>query len=189
MVAGWDRELEELARRPEVVAVGETGLDYHYDFSDRPTQARVQRRMRNAHFDPARLEAEHEERVLGRHAGTARDERGIAVELDSGELDRAFRMRRGDYRVHLAGERRVDRGLRGIERGFAVRCCDRADVQLAGFELPALDEGQRAVAPICVRGARHAAEIRLESTGVGMRLDRAAIADEERPADFFHLRS
>src|SRR5256886_4442568 len=110
------------------------------------------------------------------------------VELDSGELDRAFRMRRGDYRVHLAGERRVDRGLRGIERGFAVRFCDRADVQLAWFELPALDEGQRAVAPICVRGARHAAEIRLESTGVGMRLDRAAIANEERPADFFHLR-
>lgn len=38
---GWDRDLESLARLPEVVAVGETGLDYHYDFSDRAAQQRV----------------------------------------------------------------------------------------------------------------------------------------------------
>ncbi|MEE8169711.1 MAG: TatD family hydrolase [Phycisphaerae bacterium] len=38
---GWDRDLEALARRPDVAAVGETGLDYHYDFADRPTQRRV----------------------------------------------------------------------------------------------------------------------------------------------------
>ncbi|MGK3983380.1 TatD family hydrolase [Sorangium sp. So ce136] len=34
-------ELEELARRPEVVAVGEIGLDYHYMHSPRDTQQRV----------------------------------------------------------------------------------------------------------------------------------------------------
>ncbi len=33
--------LAQLWRQPEVVAVGEIGLDYHYDFSDRPTQQRV----------------------------------------------------------------------------------------------------------------------------------------------------
>ena len=33
--------LEELMARPEVVAVGETGLDYHYDHSPRPVQRDV----------------------------------------------------------------------------------------------------------------------------------------------------
>lgn len=33
--------LGEIARRPEVVAVGECGLDYHYDFSPRPVQRDV----------------------------------------------------------------------------------------------------------------------------------------------------
>lgn len=41
----WDLRLEELARRDDVHAVGEIGLDYHYDFSDRPSQARVFRRQ------------------------------------------------------------------------------------------------------------------------------------------------
>jgi TatD DNase family protein len=41
MLAG----LEELARRPRVVAVGETGLDYHYDHSPRDAQAESFRRQ------------------------------------------------------------------------------------------------------------------------------------------------
>ena len=38
-------EIAELARRPRVVAVGETGLDYHYDHSPRDVQKQVFRRM------------------------------------------------------------------------------------------------------------------------------------------------
>jgi TatD DNase family protein len=34
-------ELKELARSDKVVAIGETGLDFHYDFSPRPDQRRV----------------------------------------------------------------------------------------------------------------------------------------------------
>src|SRR2546426_7328905 len=74
--------------------------------------------MGDAHLVPAVIEADHEKRVLGRHARAARDERGIPVELDSGELDRAFGLWGGDDSVHFAGERRVDRSFRRIERCF-----------------------------------------------------------------------
>ena len=39
--SGGIDELEALMGRPEVVAVGETGLDYHYDHSPRPAQRKV----------------------------------------------------------------------------------------------------------------------------------------------------
>lgn len=42
---GWDVRLRDIVARPDVVAVGETGLDYHYDFSDRASQQRVFRRQ------------------------------------------------------------------------------------------------------------------------------------------------
>ena len=42
--ADWT-ELEELARRPRVVGVGETGLDYHYDHSPREAAAAAYRRF------------------------------------------------------------------------------------------------------------------------------------------------
>jgi TatD DNase family protein len=38
---GWDMSLLALIRRDDVHAVGEMGLDYHYDFSDRAAQHRV----------------------------------------------------------------------------------------------------------------------------------------------------
>lgn len=37
----WLRELEELCSEPKCVAVGEIGLDYHYDFSPREEQLEV----------------------------------------------------------------------------------------------------------------------------------------------------
>jgi TatD DNase family protein len=41
---GWEAELLQILRDGRVCAVGETGLDYHYEFSDRPSQRRVFRR-------------------------------------------------------------------------------------------------------------------------------------------------
>lgn len=42
---GGEERLEELARRPRLVAVGEIGLDYHYDHSPREVQREVFRRQ------------------------------------------------------------------------------------------------------------------------------------------------
>ncbi len=42
--ATWD-ELRGLARERRIVAIGEIGLDYHYDHSSRPVQAEVFRRQ------------------------------------------------------------------------------------------------------------------------------------------------
>lgn len=44
-VDGWDAQLMSIARRDDVFGVGEMGLDYHYDFSDRESQHRVFRRQ------------------------------------------------------------------------------------------------------------------------------------------------
>jgi TatD DNase family protein len=69
----WWPALEELCRRPRVVAVGEAGLDYHYDHSPREVQRqvfRVQARLarqlgkplvchvRDAHADTLEIMAE-----------------------------------------------------------------------------------------------------------------------------------
>ncbi len=45
LALGWDAALSDIVGRSDVYAVGETGLDYHYDFSDRADQQRVFRRQ------------------------------------------------------------------------------------------------------------------------------------------------
>jgi TatD DNase family protein len=83
MEPSWWDALRELARRDKVVAIGETGLDYHYDHSPRDLQQRcfeqfiemarelelpVVCHVRDAHDDARRILAEHgagEGRVRG----------------------------------------------------------------------------------------------------------------------------
>jgi len=43
--SAWDAALSDIVGRPDVCGVGEIGLDYHYDFSDRADQHRVFRRQ------------------------------------------------------------------------------------------------------------------------------------------------
>ena len=43
--AGWDQEIASLSDHPEVVAIGETGLDYYRNFSPRNEQQAVFRRQ------------------------------------------------------------------------------------------------------------------------------------------------
>ena len=85
-------ELENLARRPEVVAVGECGLDYFRDFSPRPVQQQAFHRQlelarrvgkpvflhqRDAHADFAAILREHG----GEWCGVAHCFTGTAPEL------------------------------------------------------------------------------------------------------------
>ena len=73
-------ELEELARRPEVVAAGECGLDYFRDFSPRPAQQQAFHRQldlaakigkpvflhqRDAHEDFLAILREHRQTLVG----------------------------------------------------------------------------------------------------------------------------
>lgn len=50
----WDAALLEIVRRDDVFAVGEMGLDYHYDFSPREDQLRVFRRQLQIATDVAK---------------------------------------------------------------------------------------------------------------------------------------
>lgn len=45
LTEGWDDAVRQNARREDICAIGETGLDFHYDFADRDTQITVFRRQ------------------------------------------------------------------------------------------------------------------------------------------------
>jgi len=95
-------ELEELAKRPEVVAAGECGLDYFRDFSPRPVQQQAFHRQlelaarvgkpvflhqRDAHEDFLAILREHRRSLL--HGGVAHCFTGGAHELHA-YLDLGF---------------------------------------------------------------------------------------------------
>ena len=90
---GYIEKLKDMLSRPRVRAVGEIGLDYHYDFSPRETQLEVFERQlelaleldmpvivhdREAHADTLRLLKKHRPRgVVHCYSGSA----GMAEEL------------------------------------------------------------------------------------------------------------
>ncbi len=103
---GWDRDLAECCRDSRVRAVGETGLDYHYDFSDRASQQRVFHRQltiaadlgrpvvihcREAHADVMAALAEFPNLV------------GVVFHCYSGTLDQARELADRGYWISLTG--------------------------------------------------------------------------------------
>ena len=130
---------------------------------DRAPQAHVQGRVR----DPHPVEADHEERIVHRHAGAARDERRIAVELDARCLDREFGLRRSDHRRDIPCHRGLDRRARRLHGGAAVRRANLAD-------------RERLVAEVIERDRL---DVRRDPRRRRVRRDRARIAEEHRPAD------
>ena len=119
-----ETELVRLAAAPEVVAVGECGLDYHRNYSPRDVQCRAFARQlelaarigkpvflhqRDAHDDFLAILREHRRRIVG---GVAHCFTGTGLELEAYlELDLAIGLtgwicdeRRGTHLVALARE-------------------------------------------------------------------------------------
>lgn len=89
---GWDAEMLEIAKRDDVYAVGEMGLDYHYDFSDRDSQHRVFRRQMEIAIEAAKpvvihCREAHQDtmRMLGEYPDLA----GVVFHCFSGTLAEA----------------------------------------------------------------------------------------------------
>jgi len=103
---GWESALRDVVTRGDVFAVGEMGLDYHYDFADRPTQAAVFRRQleiardvdkpvvihcRDAHDDAMK--------ILAEFPGPA----GVVFHCFTGTGDEADAIWRAGYWLSLTG--------------------------------------------------------------------------------------
>ena len=100
-------ELRRLARQHKVVAVGETGLDFHYNFSKQPDQARVF----TAHLDIARALSlpvivhsrnafDETVEILDRDGGGLK---GVVFHCFSGSADQARRLLDRGYYLSFTG--------------------------------------------------------------------------------------
>ncbi len=116
--------LEELCRGEEVVAVGETGLDYHYDLSPRDVQQRVYRQhIRLAHRLALPLVIHSREAgddILDILADEGMPERGAVLHCFSGDAAMASRAVEMGCRLGIAGTitfRSAD-DFRGVVEGL-----------------------------------------------------------------------
>lgn len=88
-------ELGELARRPKVVAIGETGLDYYYDHSPRALQRRVFSRF-------IALARETRLPLIVHEREAARDAAQLLQSEGAGELSGVIHCFTGDYPAAVA---------------------------------------------------------------------------------------
>ncbi len=65
------KQLAELLKHPKVLALGEIGLDYHYDFSPRDVQKQVFLEQMRVAADAKIADRDSYARGMGRHAGFA----------------------------------------------------------------------------------------------------------------------
>jgi TatD DNase family protein len=174
-------ELRSLASMPEVVAVGEIGLDYHYDHSPREAQRAVfarlvalAREVRKPIVVHTREAAEDTLTVLDREG--ARDVGGIIHCLSE---DRAFAARALDLGFDLSLSGVVTfKNARSVQEVAAWAPLDRLLVETdSPYLAPAPLRGKRCEPAMVVHTAQRVAELR------GMALDElsaATLANTER---------
>ena len=118
---GWDAELTALVRREDVLAVGEMGLDYHYDFSDRPSQLRVFRRQLEIAAEVRRPVIIHCREAHGDTLAALRDARpsvDVVFHCFTGSEEEAREILEAGYWISLTGvvTFRKSEGLRAVAR-------------------------------------------------------------------------
>ena len=151
------------------------------DEVDRPAQADMQRRMDDARV----VEAQHEEGIVRRHAGAARDERRIAVEGNPGRGDGALGVRRADNRIDMTGARRRDRRARRLDRGATMRGMDLAEDRRLGSDR---EQGDAVAVPTDLCSGVEGDEAGRETTQRGMRREHMWVADQHGAGDLAHAR-
>ncbi len=171
------RGLRELAAHPKVLAIGEIGLDYHYDFSPREVQRAVFERQlelaaecREAHRDP-------HPRSVGRHAGdAARNTGAAAASCTASPATRRRRAQALDLGFHLSFG-----GVLTFPKAEAVRQAARItpdDRLLVETDCPYLapvpHRGKRNEPAFVVETVRRLAEVRgVHAGGRSRKLPRA----------------
>jgi len=105
--AGALEELKRLGRREKVVAVGETGLDFHYNFSKQPDQRRIfvahlgiARELRLPVIIHSRNAFEETMEILDRDGGGLK---GVVFHCFSGSAEEAKRVLERGYYVSFTG--------------------------------------------------------------------------------------
>lgn len=179
-------ELKQLGRRVKVVAVGETGLDFHYNFSKQPDQ----RRVFEAHLKIAReLDLpviihsrnafEETMEILGRCGGGLR---GVVFHCFSGSADEARLVLDRGYYVSFTGVVTFKNAQKTREAA-AIVPMDRLMVETdCPYMSPEPVRGQKPNEPaLMVHTARLLAELK------GLELEDFARATTQNAVTFFGL--
>jgi TatD DNase family protein len=180
---GVHTELAELARAPEVSAVGEIGLDYHYDHSPRDVQAAVfarlihlARQVKKPIVVHTRSAAQETLAILDRES--ARDVGGI---IHCFSEDKAFAARALDlgFDVSFSGIVTFKNAL-AVQEVAAWAPLDRIHVETdSPYLAPVPMRGKRCEPAYVVHTARRVAELR------GMPEEELAAATRENAARRF----
>jgi TatD DNase family protein len=158
------QRVEELTAHPRVVAVGETGLDYHYDFSPRP----VQRDFFARHVELAlrvqkplviHLREAHDDAVAILEPGCRRGARGV-VHCFTGDRAEAERWVAAGLHISFSGIVTFPKS-RSIQEAAAWVPADRILVETdAPYLAPVPHRGKRNEPAFVVRTAEFVARLR-----------------------------
>jgi len=161
---GGEERLAELARRPRLLAIGEVGLDYHYDLSPRPEQRDVFRRQ-------IRIARELELPVVVHHRDAEDDFLRIADEEDLAACGAILHCFTASERLARAGWERgflisfsgilTFKNAEDLRRTAALVPLDHLLVETdSPYLAPVPHRGKRAEPAMVVETARALADVR-----------------------------
>lgn len=184
---GWENALREIVAQNDVRAVGETGLDYHYDFSDRETQQAVfcgQLDIATARQMPVVIHCREAHRDVLDILGEFPDVPRVVFHCFTGTLPEAKEILDAGYWISLTGVVTFKRSdeLRDVARLIPI---DRLMIET---DAPYLSpEPVRSVRPNEPAFVRHTAECIAKARGITF--DELAAVTHANTRRFFNLPS